>query len=93
MWPTTDMMASNRYLLRDILSAPNTQPSIATDVRHVRWESQTTSGDGLTSGSRPQEVAKSHVFSVPHDVVGSPGIVVEVRVDAFAQIGLRIAEA
>lgn len=46
--------------------------------------------DGTRSG--PEDKAKAHVFSIPHDVVGAPGIVEEARMDSGAQVGLCVRE-
>lgn len=35
---------------------------------------------------------ESHVFGVPHDVVGAPGVVEEIEVDAFVELRLLAGE-
>ena len=35
---------------------------------------------------------EAHVFGVPHDVVGAPGVVEEIEVDAFIELGLFAGE-
>ena len=36
--------------------------------------------------------AEEHVFAVPHDVVGAPGVVEEIEVDAFVELRLFTGE-
>ncbi len=46
----------------------------------------------IRGNSHPQSEAEAHIFAIPHDVVRSPGIVVQAAMDAPGKIGLRAGE-
>src|ERR1035441_2866444 len=42
--------------------------------------------------SGPQDVSEAHIFAIPHDVIGTPVVVKEIRVDSGVEAGLRVGE-